>query len=122
MPSAKMPLEFQELVTVQLSDDERLSQKISPESMGMAISALHRDGVVVLANAVDVEHVDKLNSILSAEAEIMASRSSKAYPPVPDSLLTTPVPQNSRRHILAKTRSTGSQLEIWLKDHLLRPN
>ena len=69
-----MPLEFQEIVVVKLSDEERVSQQISEESMGLAVSALHRDGVVVLENAVDLEHVDKLNSILSAEAEILASR------------------------------------------------
>lgn len=71
MPSAKMPLQFQSATTVPLSDHERISQTITPENVGRALSALHRDGIVVLSNAVDIEHVDKLNSILSSEAEIM---------------------------------------------------
>jgi hypothetical protein len=72
MPSAKMPLQFQSATTVPLSDQERISQTITPENVGIALSAFHRDGIVVLSNAVDIEHVDRLNSILSSEAEIMA--------------------------------------------------
>lgn len=67
-----MPLQFQSAITVPLSDHERISQTITPENVGRALSALHRDGIVVLSNAVDIEHVDKLNSILSSEAQIMA--------------------------------------------------
>ncbi|OCL04122.1 phytanoyl-CoA dioxygenase family protein [Glonium stellatum] len=72
MPAAKMPLSFQELVIVPLSDQERDSQTISPENVGKAVSAMHRDGIVVLENAVNPDHIDKLNSVLSPEAEVMA--------------------------------------------------
>jgi len=72
MPSAKMPLQFQSATTVPLSDHERTSQTITQENVGRALSALHRDGIVVLSNAVDIQHIEKLNSILSSEAEIMA--------------------------------------------------
>lgn len=67
-----MPFHFQSLTTVHLSDEERISQKISEENMGIAISAMHRDGMVCLANAVDTDHIDTLNKILSSEAEVMA--------------------------------------------------
>ncbi|KEF56384.1 uncharacterized protein A1O9_07965 [Exophiala aquamarina CBS 119918] len=74
MPSAKLLWDSQEIVIVYLTDEERVSERIPAKSMGKAISALHRDGVVVLENAVDVEHMDKLNTIPSAEAEILASK------------------------------------------------
>ncbi|KAF3762110.1 hypothetical protein M406DRAFT_232692, partial [Cryphonectria parasitica EP155] len=59
-------------VIIKLSDGERTSGRITEEHVGAAVSAMHRDGLVVLENAVDVEHIDKLNSILSSEAEAMA--------------------------------------------------
>lgn len=72
MPSAKMPLQFQSLTTVHLSDEERTSQTITAENMGIAISAMQKDGMVCLSNAVELDHVDTLNTILSSEAEVMA--------------------------------------------------
>jgi hypothetical protein len=67
-----MPLQFQSLTTVPLSNKERISQIITPENVGIALSALQRDGIVCLSNAVDVTHIETLNTILSNEAEIMA--------------------------------------------------
>ena len=64
--------QHQEVVTVRLSDDERTSGKILEEHVGVAVSAMHRDGLVVLENAVDISHIDELNDILTAEAEVMA--------------------------------------------------
>ena len=71
MPSAKMPLQFQNLTTIPLSDDERTSQTITPENMAKAVVALHRDGIVCLSNAVEIEHVEKLGTLLSEESEIL---------------------------------------------------
>lgn len=73
MPSAKIPLEHQDVVVVPLSDEERISGNLTPPNIGKAIAAMHRDGIVVLENAVDVEHVDTLNRMLSEEAKIMAT-------------------------------------------------
>lgn len=67
-----MPLSYQSIVSIPLSDDERKSGTITDEHLAAAISAVQRDGIAVLENAVDLEHVDKLNSILSTEAEILA--------------------------------------------------
>lgn len=72
MPSAPAPLKFQVPVTVCLSDEERVSGVPKEENVATAIAAMHRDGLVVLENAVDVEHVDDLNTILSRDAEAMA--------------------------------------------------
>ncbi|KAK5189614.1 hypothetical protein LTR99_006147 [Exophiala xenobiotica] len=73
MPSAKTPFQHQNVVVVHLSDEERTSGNLEPSNIGKAVAAMHRDGIVVLENAVDVEHVDTLNNILSEEAKIMAT-------------------------------------------------
>ena len=75
MPAAKLPsqeFEFQEPYIVKLTDEERDTGVLSPENVAYAIAAMHKHGLVVLENAVDVAHADKLNSILSTEAEHMA--------------------------------------------------
>lgn len=68
------PTQFQhqDIVTVSVSDQERALGSLSDENLGLAISALHRDGIVVLENAVDTSHCDTLNDILVEEAETMA--------------------------------------------------
>lgn len=65
-------LRFQETHVVRLSDEERTTGIMTEEHVGEAVSAVHRDGLVVLENAVDPAHCDELNSILVDEAEIMA--------------------------------------------------
>ena len=65
-------LQLQEPVIVKIGDEECKSGKITEEHIGLAVSAMHRDGLVVLENAVDVEHIDRLNSMLSSEAQVMA--------------------------------------------------
>ena len=67
-----MQFESQEVVVVRLSDEERKVGRMELENVGKAIAAMHRDGIVVLENAVDTEHMDRLNDILSTEAEVMA--------------------------------------------------
>lgn len=62
----------QDIVVVSLSNKERRSGSLTDENLGLAVSALHRDGIVVLENAVDTEHCDTLNKILVEEAEVMA--------------------------------------------------
>lgn len=67
-----MALQHQDIVVVRLSEKERLHGSLTHENMGLAVSAMHRDGIVVLENAVDTNHCDELNRILVAEAEEMA--------------------------------------------------
>ena len=72
MPSSKMELQSQSVVVVPLSEDERLSGRTTSEHVGKAVAALHRDGLVVLENAVATRHMDELNGILCSEAAEMA--------------------------------------------------
>ena len=68
----KQEYQHQKVVIVRISESERSRGEISDDNLGMAVAAMHRDGIVVLENAVDVSHVDKLQSILAADAEMMA--------------------------------------------------
>lgn len=72
MPSSKVDYQCQSVVVVPLSDEERTTGRLTAENVGMAVAALHRDGLVVLENAVDTEHMDTINKILCTEAEEMA--------------------------------------------------
>jgi hypothetical protein len=95
MPSAKMSYEFQNVTIVPLSDQERISQTISEEHVGTAVSAMHRDGVVVLSNSVDIAHVDQLNDILCREAVEMANLPTTHFNNV-SSTCTTSEPQSAQ--------------------------
>lgn len=67
------PLLHQSLVSIDLGDEERTTQTITDEHLGAALVAMHRDGTVVLNNAVDLEHIEQLNHILTTEAGLMAT-------------------------------------------------
>lgn len=73
MPSQKMQYQYQAPSVVVLSDEERLSGHMTAENVGQAVAAFHRDGLVVLENAVDTTHMDILNEILCSEAKEMAT-------------------------------------------------
>jgi hypothetical protein len=62
-------LKFQSLTNIPLSDDERISQTITNENAARAISALHKDGIVCLSNAVDPKHIKALHNRLEPEVE-----------------------------------------------------
>lgn len=64
---------FQTVVMIPLTDEERDNQTINEEHAGAAVAAMYRDGIVVLENAVNIEHVDNLNQVLASEAETLAS-------------------------------------------------
>jgi ectoine hydroxylase-related dioxygenase (phytanoyl-CoA dioxygenase family) len=58
--------------TISLSDSARESGRLSPELMAEALTFLHRDGIIILANAIDTHHLDALQAILGPEAEVVA--------------------------------------------------
>lgn len=62
----------QEVHHVQLSDKDRATGVATPEIIAEAVTYLHRDGVVVLDNAIDPSHLDALNDLLGPEAEEIA--------------------------------------------------
>ncbi|KYG50109.1 hypothetical protein M433DRAFT_139435 [Acidomyces richmondensis BFW] len=55
-----------------ISDDVRSSGQVSPEVIAEAVTFLHRDGIVVLENAIDPDHLNSLAAILRPEAEEIA--------------------------------------------------
>lgn len=57
---------------VHVTDMMRLSGNVTAEVLAEAVSFLHRDGILVLENAVDPAHLDTLNDILGPEAEEIA--------------------------------------------------
>ncbi|KAK5168116.1 uncharacterized protein LTR77_006684 [Saxophila tyrrhenica] len=62
----------EELHVVQIAEDARQSGEASPEVIGEALTYLHRDGIIVLENAIDPAHLDALYSLLGPEAEEVA--------------------------------------------------
>lgn len=55
-------------LTVTLTDAERLSGVMEELNFFRALEAFHRDGVVVVANAINVAHIDHLNEKMTADA------------------------------------------------------
>lgn len=58
--------------TILIPDSARKSGRLSPELMTEALTFLHRDGIIILANAIDTNHLDALQAILGPEAEQIA--------------------------------------------------
>lgn len=58
----------QEIHAVSITDAQRQFNRPSHEFVAEAVSFLHKDGIVVLKNVVDTDHIDHLNSILTPEA------------------------------------------------------
>ena len=63
-----------EVVLIELTPEELQSKRIGSHNLQAAVEALHRDGLVVLKNAVNVEHLDKLNARMVPEARELYSR------------------------------------------------
>lgn len=65
------PLQFQDPITVRISDEERISGRMTEEHVAAAVIAFHRDGFVVLENVVDPEHCTVLDKEMCEAAERM---------------------------------------------------
>lgn len=61
---------------IELTPEELQTKKIGSHNLQAAVEALHRDGLVVLNNAVDVDHLDKLNARMVPQAKDLYSRPS----------------------------------------------
>lgn len=61
---------------IELSPEELRTKKIGSHNLQAAVEALHQDGLVVLKNAVDVDHLDKLNARMVPEAKELCERPS----------------------------------------------
>ncbi|KAI1860769.1 uncharacterized protein JN550_011370 [Neoarthrinium moseri] len=65
-----------QVTVIELTPEELSTKKIGSHNLQAGIEALHRDGLVVLKNAVDPEHLDKLNIRMVPEARELYARSS----------------------------------------------
>ncbi|KAH0373217.1 phytanoyl-CoA dioxygenase family protein, partial [Aureobasidium melanogenum] len=63
---------------LELSQEELTCKKLSSHTLQAAVEALHLDGLVVLKNAVDVAHLDKLNERMVAEAKVLYKQKTTA--------------------------------------------
>lgn len=62
----------QEVRHVKLSNIDRDRGTATPGIIAEAVTYLHRDGIIVLDNAIDPAHLDALNDLLGPEAEEIA--------------------------------------------------
>lgn len=67
-------LYYQEVHHIDLTDEVRSSGVATPEIIAEAVTYLHRDGIVVLDNAIDTTHLDALHDVLAPEAEGIAKK------------------------------------------------
>ncbi|KAH8433337.1 phytanoyl-CoA dioxygenase family protein [Aspergillus melleus] len=70
MPEPTSP----QITLIELTPSELASKTISSHNLQHSLEALHRDGIVVLKNAVDPEHLDRLNERMVPEAKQLYAR------------------------------------------------
>ncbi|KAJ5747664.1 uncharacterized protein N7511_009360 [Penicillium nucicola] len=63
-----------EIKLIELTKDELATRQIGSHNLQSCLEALHHDGIVVLKNAVDPSHLDKLNEKMVAEAKSIYER------------------------------------------------
>lgn len=64
----------QDITLVHLTPLEVSREQISSHNLQAAIQALHRDGIAVLTNAINPEHLDRLNARMVPEAKILYAK------------------------------------------------
>ena len=106
---------FQDVVKVRLSDTERTKGTLTAENLAFAVSAMHRDGVCVLENAVDLNHVSTLNRILVDDAPELAKMPTTHFNNVSESIPHQPD--------LARTANHETDFSRWTfnRQHVPRP-
>lgn len=67
-------VQIPEAKVIELTPEELRTKKVGSHNLQAAVEALHQDGLVVLKNAVDVGHLDKLNARMVPEAKELYSR------------------------------------------------
>ncbi|KAH9996746.1 hypothetical protein F4779DRAFT_185346 [Xylariaceae sp. FL0662B] len=63
-----------QVALIELTPEELSTKKVGSYNLQAAVEALHRDGIVVLKNAVDTGHLDKLNARMVPEAKELYDR------------------------------------------------
>lgn len=62
----------QEAHVIRISESVRESETATPELIAEAVTHLHRDGIIILENAINTSHLDALSELLGPEAEEVA--------------------------------------------------
>ncbi|KAK3075016.1 hypothetical protein LTR53_002051 [Teratosphaeriaceae sp. CCFEE 6253] len=65
-------LHNQEVHTINISTACRDTGTVTNETIAEAIAYLHRDGILILENAIDPSHLDDLEAMLGPEAQLIA--------------------------------------------------
>lgn len=60
-------------VSVKISSEERTDKQLSWKSLELAVRSLHRDGLVVLEDAIDHSRLNHLNSRMVEDADYLHS-------------------------------------------------
>ena len=68
MMGSYMPVHDQSIHTISIPEDVRKSGIATQDIIAEGAAFLHKDGIVVIDNAIDVAHIDALNAKLSPEA------------------------------------------------------
>ena len=67
------PARADEAITINLSDAERDSGKITDEHLFDAVDGFFEDGLIVLSNAIPTAIIDKLNERMKVDTEKILS-------------------------------------------------
>ena len=97
---------------VTLSPEELATQQFESHNLQHAIEALHRDGLIVLKNAIDPAHLDKMNSRMVPEAKELYAKVSDSNQPLSwflVGILTVKWARRRRTGTLDAARETSSR-------------
>ncbi|KAI7968251.1 hypothetical protein EIK77_010421 [Talaromyces pinophilus] len=64
-----------DITTIHLTPHELSTKTLTSHNLQAAITALHNDGIVILNNAVETTHLDKLNARMVSEAQTLYAKS-----------------------------------------------
>lgn len=64
--------------SVEPTTDERQRGALEPSNLQKALEGLHQDGLLVLKNVVDLQHVDHLREVMASETESILKDSPRA--------------------------------------------
>jgi hypothetical protein len=67
------------VITIDVGESDRESGGLAPQRLQTALSALRTDGVVVLADVVDLDHIDALNERMVNDLALLRARPDAPY-------------------------------------------
>ncbi|HET6743581.1 MAG TPA: hypothetical protein VFH76_31795, partial [Kribbella sp.] len=67
------------MITIDVEESDRQAGGLAPERLQAALDALRTDGMVVLADVVDLDHLDALHERLISDLALLRSRPDAPY-------------------------------------------